>query len=105
MIEKIKRKVLANGLTVIHCQRKNKSIAIQATAKIGSNHEDIMVLGMSHFLEHMLFEGTKKRSRFVISREIEGIGGDTGAYTTQEVTAYYAKALSQHFDKLLSVIS
>jgi len=102
----MKKYKLKNGLTILHEQKKSKSVAISVLVKVGSNHENDKNRGISHFLEHMLFEGTRKRkdSR-EITNEIEKIGGDINAYTTTDRTVYYVKILKKHFDKGLNVLS
>jgi predicted Zn-dependent peptidase len=97
---------LKNGLTVLYEKRLSKSVAIEATIKVGSVNECENNNGISHFLEHMLFEGTKKRkTNREIANEIEKLGGELNAYTANEKTAFYAKVLNKHFDKALSVLS
>ncbi|GAF79717.1 unnamed protein product, partial [marine sediment metagenome] len=82
-----------------------KTFALQATVKAGSNNETKSLLGISHFIEHMLFEGTKNRTDMQISSEIEGIGGEIGAFTSNERTCFYIKALKRHFDRALDVLA
>ncbi|MBL7100727.1 MAG: insulinase family protein [Nanoarchaeota archaeon] len=101
----MKRFVLKNGLTVLLKQRPTSSVAIDVTVKIGSNDEPSRLRGISHFIEHMLFEGTKKRSAQQIANEIESIGGDINALTTSERTSYYVVVLSKYFDLALDVLA
>jgi len=96
---------LKNGITVVHEKNKSKSVAIHVTVKVGSNNESAKIRGISHFIEHMLFEGTEKRTALQIARDIEGIGGEIGAFTGNNRTCYYVKSLSRHFDKMLEVLS
>tara|TARA_Y100000310_G_scaffold343217_1_gene449846 strand:- start:6580 stop:7788 length:1209 start_codon:yes stop_codon:yes gene_type:complete len=102
----MKKYTLSNGLTVIHKKTPSKSVAIEVMVRVGSNNETMDQLGISHFTEHMLFEGTKKRkhSRDITS-EIERCGGHFNAYTSGDRTAYYVKALAKHFNGVLDVIS
>ncbi|MBI2647320.1 insulinase family protein [Candidatus Woesearchaeota archaeon] len=74
--------------------------------KVGSNYETKELAGVSHFLEHMLFEGTKKRkdSR-EIANEIEKYGGEFNAYTTGDRTAFFIKIINKRFDKALDILS
>jgi len=101
----MKKFVLKNGLTVLLKQKPTNSIAIEVTVKVGSNHEPINFSGISHFIEHMLFEGTKKRSAQQIANEIESIGGDINALTASERTSYYIVVLHKHFSRALDVLS
>lgn len=72
----------------------------------GSKYETKEINGISHFLEHMCFKGTKKRPQSIdISSELDGIGARYNAFTGMEYTGYYAKAMPEHFDKILDVIS
>lgn len=71
----------------------------------GSRNESKDVNGISHFIEHMFFKGTDKRSAKEIVQEIENIGGQINAYTSKETTCYYIKALNTHVDLCLDVIS
>jgi predicted Zn-dependent peptidase len=101
------RKVtLKNGLTVIYEPRKSNVVAIEVLIKVGSSNEKENERGISHFIEHMLFEGTKKRpTNKDIANEIEKIGGDLNAYTSNERTCFYIKVLKKHFDIALDVLA
>ncbi len=72
----------------------------------GSKYETKNINGLSHFLEHMCFKGTANRpTALKISAELDGIGAEYNAFTSQEWTGYYAKAQAEHHDKILDVIS
>ena len=71
----------------------------------GGRHENENQNGIAHFLEHMAFKGTKRRSALQISEEIEGVGGYINAYTSREMTAYYARVLSVDVAMALDVIA
>jgi predicted Zn-dependent peptidase len=79
------------------------SVGIWVTA--GGRHERAEQNGIAHFLEHMAFKGTKKRSALRIAEEIEDVGGYINAYTSKEMTAYYARVLSADVGLALDVIS
>ncbi|HLC96562.1 MAG TPA: pitrilysin family protein [Candidatus Nanoarchaeia archaeon] len=97
---------LKNGLQVIVEKRRTDTVTIEATVKVGSNQESLRLNGISHFLEHMLFEGTKKRKNVeIISNEVERLGGELNAYTTNERTSYYIKVPKKHFLKALNILS
>jgi predicted Zn-dependent peptidase len=101
----MKEVVLPNGLKVIFVPKKTNSVVVQAMIKVGSNDELPSERGISHFLEHILFEGTKKRpNSLIISNEVERIGGNFNAYTTNERTCFYVKVLKKHFDLALDVL-
>src|SRR3989338_9737733 len=101
----MEKRVLRNGLTVIYERRKGNSVVVQVMVKTGSNHEGKRERGISHFLEHILFEGTTKRpNNRIISNEIEKIGGDINAYTSNERTCFYVKVLKKHFPIAVEVL-
>ena len=73
-----------------------ETVSIGVFVNTGSRNENKEINGISHFLEHMAFKGTKKRTARQIAEEFEGIGGRINAYTSKEKTVYYAKVLKQH---------
>lgn len=97
---------LRNGITVIFEKNPSKSVAIEIMFKVGSNDESKEIFGISHFLEHMLFEGTKKRkdSR-TIANEIEKYGAEFNAYTAGDRTAFFIKIITKRFEKALDILS
>jgi predicted Zn-dependent peptidase len=101
----MKKVTLKNGLTVIFDKRPSKSVAIQILVKVGSNNEPEHLNGISHFLEHMVFEGTKNRTQMQIANEIERLGGELNAATSTEFTMFYARVLNKHFSKALDVLA
>jgi len=97
---------LPNGLKVIYHKKAGNSVVLQVMIKIGSNQEQEDERGIAHFLEHMLFEGTEKRpTNMEITNEIEKIGGDFNAYTTNERTCFYIKVLKKHFSTAVDVMA
>ena len=97
---------LSNGLTVIEEKRNSDSLTIQIAIKVGSNHEISGMRGISHFIEHMLFEGTKKRKGAKeISNEIESLGGEINAYTNNVRTCFYIKVPKKHYKKAFDILS
>ena len=97
---------LRNGATVIFEKNSSKSVAVEVMFKVGSNFESKNMAGVSHFLEHMLFEGTKNRkdSR-EIANEIEKYGGEFNAYTTGDRTAFFIKIINKRFETALDILS
>lgn len=81
-----------------------RSVAIGVFIKIGSRHEDLQLSGASHFIEHMLFKGTDKRSAREIAESFEGIGGQLNAFTAKEYTCVYARTLDEYLDTALDII-
>lgn len=100
------RKILPNGLAVILDKRLNDSVVVQVLVKIGSNNETSREAGLSHFLEHMVFEGTEGyENSEKLSSEIEKLGGDLNAATWNTKTHYFAKVPKRHIEKALEIIS
>ena len=97
---------LPNGLTVAtDPQRTVESAALGLWFDVGTRHEDPAENGVAHLLEHMLFKGTKRRSAFDISAEIEAVGGAMNAYTGREVTAYFARVLKDDIPLAVDMIA
>jgi len=98
--------VLKNGIRIISEQIKNlHSVAVGIWVNVGSRDEDVSDNGVSHFIEHMLFKGTHKRSSFQIAKELDSIGGHSNAFTAKENTCYYARVLGKHFTALSDILS
>ena len=97
---------LDNGLRVVteYIEHLN-SISVGVMVQNGSRNEEIELNGISHFIEHMFFKGTDKRSAKKIVQDIENIGGQINAYTSKETTCYYIKALNTQLDLCLDVLS
>jgi predicted Zn-dependent peptidase len=87
---------LPNGLIVVsETMPRVETVSIGAYVAAGTRHESAAENGVSHFLEHMAFKGTERRSAADIAREIENVGGHLNAYTSRENTAYYCKVLKE----------
>lgn len=103
MVEKY---TLRNGIPVFIVEsHASPVVSIQAWIKRGSAYESEKIAGISHFLEHALFKGTKKRQVGEIALEIESRGGEINAFTSFEETAYYATLASRYFADGLDVIA
>ena len=102
-----KKITLNNGLRVITIPVKDaKSVTVLILVGTGSKYEKKDINGISHFLEHMFFKGTKKRSSTLkISETLDRIGGEYNAFTSKEVTGFYAKVDKKHIDVALDWIS
>jgi predicted Zn-dependent peptidase len=81
------------------------SVALGVFVMRGSRHESRESMGITHFLEHLVFKGTKTRSALDIARSLEVLGGELNAYTTREYTVYHALCLKEHWPKALDVIT
>ncbi len=104
---KFNKKILKNGLRVITVPMKdNSTVTVLVMVEAGSKYETKEINGLSHFLEHMCFKGTTKRPKAIdISRELDTVGAQYNAFTSQEYTGYYAKADYKHLGLLLDVVS
>lgn len=102
-----KKIVLSNGLRVISIPMPSvKSVTALVMVEAGSRYETARTNGLSHFLEHMTFKGTKSRpNSLAISSLIDGIGGSFNAFTSKEATGFYVKAESRHLPLILDVLS
>ena len=101
----VKLHTLSNGFTIVteHMPGlQSASVGIWVTA--GGRHERIAQNGIAHFLEHMAFKGTEKRNALQIAEAIEDVGGYINAYTSREVTAYYARVLKGDVPLAIDVI-
>ncbi|MBX7147234.1 MAG: insulinase family protein [Alphaproteobacteria bacterium] len=94
-MSQIKLTTLSNGLRVASDKMADvESVSLGVWIGKGTRHEPEGYNGLAHFLEHMAFKGTKRRSSVEISREIENVGGHINAYTSREQTCYYAQILA-----------
>ncbi|KKP85206.1 MAG: Peptidase M16 domain protein [Candidatus Moranbacteria bacterium GW2011_GWF2_35_54] len=102
-----KKTTLKNGLRIITAPMKDTQTAtVMVMVGVGSRYENDEERGLSHFIEHMMFKGTKKRANTqIIANELDAIGGEFNAFTGKTSTAYYAKSDAKHLDKTLDVIS
>ncbi|MEJ2685177.1 MAG: pitrilysin family protein [Candidatus Sulfobium sp.] len=101
-----KKEYLENGIPVVmEPFRTVRSVAVGVWVKVGSRYEPSEQNGISHFLEHMFFKGTKKRDTRDIAVEIDSIGGDLNAFTSREQTAFYIKVLDEFLDKGIDLLS
>ena len=82
-----------------------QSVALGIWAGVGGRFETKTASGVSHFLEHLMFKGTKRRTAKEITESVEGVGGYLNAFTTEDHTCYYAKAGYKHFGTLCDVLS
>jgi predicted Zn-dependent peptidase len=100
-----RRTVLPSGLRIItESIPTTRSASLGVWVGIGSRDETPAMSGASHFLEHLLFKGTHKRTALDISAEIEAVGGETNAFTTKEYTCYYARVLDADLPLAVDVL-
>jgi len=107
MIHNVIQKKLSNGIRlVVVPQKGNMATTVAVLVEAGSKYEEKTLNGISHFLEHMCFKGTTKRPKpIIIARELEQLGAEYNAFTTEEYTGYYAKVKNESFDVALDIIS
>src|SRR5207248_3576446 len=105
-LRNIRRQKLANGLTVITEKMEHiRSASIGIWLQTGSRDEDPEWNGISHFLEHMVFKGTKNRTAEEIARQVDSIGGNMDAFTAKECICFNVKVLDEHVPVALDVLS
>ena len=105
-MDHFKKTVLPNGIKILtETLPESKSFSLGFWFEVGSRDEDLHNNGITHFIEHMFFKGTEKRSAKKIVTEIESCGGYLNAFTSKEQTCYYARGLVEHFSTSFDVIS
>ena len=102
----VRRTILASGLRIVTEEIPTvRSAAFGIWVNVGSRDESLKVAGASHFLEHLLFKGTKRRSALEISSSIEAVGGEMNAFTSKEYTCFYARVIDKDLPLAIDVIS
>lgn len=91
----VKKHVLDNGLEVLTIKKDSQIASINVGVKVGAMNESLEQKGLSHFIEHMLFKGTSKRSNEVLNDELEELGGEYNAYTDYNATVYTISCLTE----------
>ena len=99
------RKKLKNGLTILFEKRSLPVVCSSVSVRAGSEYESEKLKGVSHFIEHLVFKGTKKRNVKQISEEVEKKGGIMNAFTSEEVTCFWNKLPSKHLATSLDIAS
>lgn len=100
-----KKTVFPNGLTVLSERHPEfRSLSVGVWVKVGTRHEKLKEVGVSHFLEHMVFKGTKKRSALDIAREVDRVGGDFNAFTSRENTCFHVLLLDRDIGLGLDIL-
>jgi len=103
--ENIQKAVLPNGLTILTEEMQHlRSVSIGVWIKSGSRDEDLPFNGISHFVEHMVFKGTKHRSAEDIARQVDSIGGNMDAFTAKECVCFTMKVLDEHLPIAMDVL-
>lgn len=100
------RSQLKNGIRIVTEKIPYvRSVSIGVWLQVGSRNESVSNNGISHFIEHMMFKGTMTRSAFDIAESLESVGGHLNAFTSKELTCYYAHVLDEHLPLAVDVIS
>ncbi|MBK8173977.1 MAG: insulinase family protein [Rhodospirillales bacterium] len=102
----IRVSTLKNGLRVASDAMDSvETISVGVWIEAGSRYESSSISGISHFLEHMVFKGTRRRNARAIAEEIEAVGGHLNAHTSREYTAFYAKILKENLSLAIDIIA
>src|SRR5215469_9578769 len=102
----VRRTVLPGGLRVVTESLPSvRSVALGIWVGVGSRDEDLAHAGATHYLEHLLFKGTKRRTALDISSEMDAVGGEMNAFTAKEYTCYYARVLDADLPLAIDVLS
>src|SRR3954471_2246842 len=105
-IRDIERQELPNGIRVVTERMPGvRSVSVGIWVGTGSREEAEHEAGISHFVEHMVFKGTKKRSAEQIARSVDSIGGGLDAFTSKEVVSFNVKVLDEHLPEAFDIVS
>lgn len=101
-----RKTTLENGVRIVSKNIPHvRSVSMGIWVSVGARDEKPEENGLSHFIEHMLFKGTKTRSAFQIAKEFDAIGGQSNAFTSAEYTCYHARVLDTHLETMVSILS
>jgi predicted Zn-dependent peptidase len=102
----INKTVLPNGVKIITKKIPHvRSVSMGVWVNVGARDETNDQSGLSHFIEHMIFKGTARRSAYQIAKEFDAIGGHTNAFTSMEHTCYHAKVMDAHLETMVDILS
>jgi len=104
MKENFKKIILDNGMTILYEKRSIPVVAVSIAVRCGGINETIKEKGISHYVEHMLYKGTKTRTSKDIASEIEKKGGELNGFTSETMTAFYCKMPSKYINLALDVL-
>ena len=102
---KLLHHILDNGIRLVHYRTDGMVSHCGLIVRTGSRNETAREHGMAHFIEHMLFKGTRKHKTYYILTRLDELGGELNAYTTKEETAIHASVLKEDFEKAVDMIS
>jgi len=102
----VNKTTLNNGIRILSKKIPHAhSVSMGIWVNVGARDETPSENGLSHFIEHMIFKGTKKRSALQIAKEFDSVGGNTNAFTTMENTCYHAKVMDTHLETMADILS
>ncbi|MGD2151383.1 MAG: pitrilysin family protein, partial [Desulfobacterales bacterium] len=102
----VNKTTLKNGIRIVSKKMPHiHSVSMGVWVNVGARDELSSENGLSHFIEHMIFKGTEKRTAFQIAKEFDSIGGQTNAFTSAENTCYHAKVLDTHLETMVDILS
>ncbi len=102
----VKKTTLKNGVRILtHNIPHVRSVSTGVWVDVGARDETPDESGLSHFIEHMIFKGTSRRSAFEIAKEFDAIGGQTNAFTAMETTCYHARVTDSHLSTMVDILS
>jgi predicted Zn-dependent peptidase len=103
----VHKTILPNGTTVLFCPLKEtEAVTVLVLVKVGSRYEAKEVSGVSHFIEHLMFKGTKRRpSSLALTKELDQVGAEFNAYTSKDHTAYHVKAVKEQLPLAMDILS
>ncbi len=106
MIGAVDKTTLANGVRIVSRRIDHvRSVSMGVWVDAGARDEAVMEGGLSHFIEHMLFKGTTRRSAYDIAKAFDAIGGQTNAFTSMENTCYHARVMDEHLGTMADLLS
>ena len=102
----VEKTILENGIRIVSKKMPHaRSVSMGVWVNVGARDESQLESGLSHFIEHMIFKGTRKRSAFQIAKEFDAIGGHTNAFTAMETTCYHARVMDTHTETMVEILS
>jgi predicted Zn-dependent peptidase len=102
----VNKTILDNGVRIVSMTMPHvRSVSMGVWVHVGARDEADAESGLSHFIEHMIFKGTVRRSAFQIAKEFDAIGGQTNAFTSMEHTCYHARVLDTHMETMVDILS
>jgi len=106
MTSAVRKTCLDNGIRILTDKMANvRSVCMGVWVNVGARDESSSESGLSHFIEHMIFKGTQRRTGYQIAKEFDAIGGQTNAFTSMENTCYHAKVMDTHLDTMVDILS